>query len=117
MLGSNQMTDHPLARALARWQKAEGLNNKELAEKLGTTEQEVSRWVNGHRDLPASRLSEFEDAMGVARGYLMAEAGLIATASDAITAIKADPDLTSHDRRALIALYESMVEHNRQSTK
>jgi transcriptional regulator with XRE-family HTH domain len=47
------------------------LTQEELAEKLGTEKNQISRWENGHKMPRGERLSEIAQTLNVSLDYLM----------------------------------------------
>lgn len=65
---------------------AKGWNQKELAERLGTTQQVVSRYENGERDPKASVIAAMSAELGVTISYLLGLDGAMkAEAGDALS--------------------------------
>lgn len=56
---------------IAEARKAKGWNQQELAEKIGTTQQVISRYESGDRDPKASVIAAMSSALGVTVSYLL----------------------------------------------
>jgi len=55
--------------ALARGRRAAGISQRELAERLGTTQQQIARWeASDYRTASLERVAAAADALGVACG-------------------------------------------------
>lgn len=70
------------ANKIAEARIAKGWNQKELAERLGTTQQVVSRYENGERDPKASVIAAMSAELGVTISYLLGLEGAIETKED-----------------------------------
>lgn len=51
--------------ALKRWMDARELRQYELAKMLGVTAAQVSRWLSGHRSVPAAIAVKLSDLTGI----------------------------------------------------
>ena len=56
---------------IAEARKAKGWNQQELAERIGTTQQVISRYESGDRDPKASVIAAMSSALGVTVSYLL----------------------------------------------
>ena len=56
---------------IAEARKAKGWNQQDLAEKIGTTQQVISRYESGDRDPKASVIAAMSSALGVTVSYLL----------------------------------------------
>ena len=51
--------------------KAQNRTLKYLAHELGIPQQKLSRWINGHADMPSSVLFQISQIIGVSMNWLM----------------------------------------------
>lgn len=61
------MFDYKIAEA----RRARGWSQRELAERIGTTQQQVARYESGENDVKSSALIKLSSALGVTISYLL----------------------------------------------
>lgn len=83
----------PYRISIAR--NAKGWSQSELAEKIGTTQNQITRWETGKRDPKASDVLKLSNALGVTVSYLLGVNNV--SSSNAL----------ADDERELIDLYRS----------
>ena len=76
------MQRETMLHLLVQWRKGAGLNQTSLAERLGITQSEVSKFERGERGLDARRLRAWLHVLG------RPSAGLV----DGLDALDAEPD-------------------------
>ncbi len=82
-----------IGSALARQRRAAGVSQRELAEQLGTSQQQIARWeASGYRNASLERVAAAADALGVPCGALpvAAEAAAVYSASSPASSRQAD---------------------------
>ncbi len=96
-----------LRRALA----ASGTSQRDLATELGLSSQSVvSQWISETHEPSPSRVFAIEEVLGLAPGTLSRLLGYLplraVPALDVPAAVAADPELSSQNRAAVLAVYE-----------
>lgn len=95
-----------IGAALKQLRQPTGVGQVELAARLDIDQTTVSRWERGLDAIPAYRIVQVEDALGLSRGVLWAAAGLMGlTAVE--QAIYADAGLTAAEKQLVAAAYET----------
>ena len=61
---TNRIMDEAIANRIYEILEAKGMTQKELAQKLGKTETEVSRWLSGTHNLTLSTICKISAALG-----------------------------------------------------
>lgn len=56
---------------VAQARRLRGWSQERLAERLGTTQKQVSRWETGERDIPGNMVLEIADALGVTVAFVL----------------------------------------------
>ena len=89
------------------------MSQQELAEALGLSSQSVvSQWISGVHEPSPSRVFAIERELTVPPGHLSRLLGYLPInalpAVDVTTALQSDTSLTDQQRRAVIAVYETL---------
>jgi len=82
-----------VGRTLAQQRRAAGISQRELAGRLGTSQQQIARWeASGYRTASLERVAAAADALGVPCGVVpvAAEASAIYSASSPTSSRQAD---------------------------
>jgi len=89
------------------------LTQTELAQRLGTDQSRISKWVSGNGPEPSyAELARLEDALGRPRGYVLRAAGYVVDATTTEEAIEADPRINDELKRFLLASLHAAVEQS-----
>lgn len=98
-----------LGAALKRVRERDtNLNGAELARGMGEPQPKISDWENGKKLIQLWHVERAEDALGVIRGTILAEAGYVSLPSASIrTLIATDGELGPDHRRWMVEQYDS----------
>lgn len=106
-----------LGDALARMLEQVGVSQAELCRRTGIPQGRVSQWVSGTKLILYPQIEQVEDALGLARGSILAEAGYVEPAAAIAAGIAADPDLQPFDRQYLVEVYERARRRGREARR
>lgn len=98
----------PLAKAFRRAYEGR-LTQTQLAEMIGTTQGNVSKWVNGDGP-PLEMIPAIERACDRQLGFVLRAAGYVKDAKTTAETIDADPALDDYVREVVLDAYRSAVE-------
>ncbi len=69
----------------------------------------LSRTLRGQHPLTVDLVLAIEASLGMERGELLIQAGLVALPSSAAQAIRSDPNLSSADRATVLRVYDALL--------
>jgi transcriptional regulator with XRE-family HTH domain len=109
-----------LGQVIREQRTAAELSLRELAARTNVSNPYLSQLERGLHEPSVRVLKAIATALNMSAEALMVQAGLLDDTDDGarrapsvIDAVRADPDLTDPQRRALLAVYRSYVEGNR----
>lgn len=84
--------------------KEKGMTQRELAQRVGTTEAAISKYVNGEREPRAEVLANIATVLGTTSAYLLGMDEGIDTSFGTVKALcaRAAADMTQEERNELI---------------
>lgn len=106
MLGTMSTLAEQLGAALFAVRTAVGISQGELGRRIDTKQSMISEYESGEKMLPLRLMPLMDEALGVARGTILARAGLVDHDVTARDAIAADSSLHPEDRRLLLGFYD-----------
>lgn len=98
-----------VGRTIKRLREAAGVSQEALGAALGIDQTGVGKIESGQRALTVERLLRIEDALGLDRGAIVLDAGLVPGAGTVEAAVLSDRGLTPVMRRSLLVFYRSAV--------
>jgi transcriptional regulator with XRE-family HTH domain len=96
----------PICQAIADAIDASGLSQTALARSYGTTQQQISLWVNG-REPRLDEIAALEVALDLHRGALLRAAGYVDDVTGVEDAIRSASRLKKDRRDVLLDLYRT----------
>lgn len=106
-----------LGDALGRILDRVGVKQAELARRTGIPAGRISQWVSGDKLILYPEIEQVEDALEVARGSILAEAGYVEPAASVMRGIAEDPDLEPFDRQYLVDVYDAARRRGREARR
>lgn len=106
MLGTMSTLAEQLGAALSAVREACEVSQGDLGRRIGKKQTYISEWESGRKTLPLRLIPDIEDALGLAKGTILARAGLVDQLVSTRDVIASDPSLDPEDRRLLLGLYD-----------
>lgn len=97
-----------VTRAVLGWMRHNELGASEMARRLGSTADRVSKWQRGVSNVPIDDLPEIERSLGLPLGYFLREAGYVEERQGLVAAIANEPQLSEYDKALLTAVVQWM---------
>lgn len=97
-----------LGQAVAR--ALSGHRQVDVAERLGVSQNSISRWKTGDQRPALDQIAALEEACGRPRGFVLRLAGYVDDVVDVETAISADPELDDIGRGVVRSAYRNYLE-------
>lgn len=102
-----QQPQKPSPNRLREWREAAGLSQEDLAERLGTTAQTISRKETGARTLTLDELDQIAPVLGCRPADLLADGDSVLSEEER-RLLRAYSELEEADRQALLQLARSL---------
>jgi transcriptional regulator with XRE-family HTH domain len=117
--GSTSMSTKPLNQAIREAFTGLGLNQVQLAQRMGVDQTTISRLANGkwgEQGGPTPDiLARIEEAAGRPRGWILIQAGYVDDVRSTAEAIAVDPDLSDSARQIVSSYYQGVVQSLKDS--
>lgn len=105
---NDDAVERQVREAVRQARESQKVTQEQLADRLGVAGVYVSRWENGSRPIHLWRIPQIEDALGLSRGTILRNAGLVDAGDSVEDAIDRDLDLDGDARHLLKVLYREM---------
>lgn len=97
-----------ICSAIDEQRRAAGLSQRELGERMGVSQAQMSRWCT-HQEPRLDQLAEIEHHLALSRGFLLRSAGYVEPGRGVLEAIASDATLSSDARDTLAEVYVSLA--------
>jgi transcriptional regulator with XRE-family HTH domain len=105
---NDDIVERQVRDAVRQAREAQKVTQEQLAERLGVAGVYVSRWESGSRPIHLWRIPQIEEALGLARGTILRNAGLVDAGDSVEDAIDRDLELDADARHLLKVLYSEL---------